>query len=181
MLFHSFAAFFCAFFLENSVVNPILRRSHFQVRSSWLLSSFLSRKPDFVSQCLGYPHGPDQVCWQFLTTAFFLENLFAISDIPNLASRPDPVGYHQFSISKAWFCISMFRIPAQARSSQLAVLCAAFFLENLFAISDIPNLASRPDPVSCLVNLYDSAHKAYWTVFFLESLFVNSILRKLHL
>ena len=98
--------------------------------------SFLSRKPDFVSQCLGYPHGPDQVCWQFLTTAFFLENLFAISDIPNLASRPDPVGYHQFSISKAWFCISMFRIPAQARSSQLAVLCAAFFLENLFAISD---------------------------------------------
>ncbi len=30
----------------------------------------------------------------------------------------------------------MFRIPAQARSSQLAVLCAAFFLENLFAISD---------------------------------------------
>jgi hypothetical protein len=143
--------------------------------------SFLSRKPDFVSQCLGYPHGPDQVCWQFLTTASFLENLFAISDIPNLASRPDPVGYHQFSISKAWFCISMFRIPAQARSSQLAVLCAAFFLENLFAISDIPNLASRPDPVSCLVNLYDSAHKAYWTVFFLESLFVNSILRKLHL
>jgi hypothetical protein len=42
--------------------------------------SFLSRKPDFVSQCLGYPHGPDQVCWQFLTTASFLENLFAISD-----------------------------------------------------------------------------------------------------
>jgi hypothetical protein len=56
--------------------------------------------------------------------------------LPSLASRPDPVGYHQFSISKAWFCISMFRIPAQARSSQLAVLCAAFFLENLFAISD---------------------------------------------
>jgi hypothetical protein len=56
-----------------------------------VLSRFLSRKPDFVPQCLGYPHKPDQVHLTMLCVAFFLENLFAISDIPNFASRPDPV------------------------------------------------------------------------------------------
>jgi hypothetical protein len=57
----------------------------------FVLSRFLSRKPDFVPQCLGYPHKPDQVHLTMLCVAFFLENLFAISDIPNFASRPDPV------------------------------------------------------------------------------------------
>jgi hypothetical protein len=146
MLFHSFAAFFCAFFLENSVVNPILRRSHFQVRSSWLLSSFLSRKPDFVSQCLGYPHRPDQVC---LTTLINLLSRKPIRDfgLPSLASRPDPVGYRQFSISKARFCISMFRIPARARSSLLTVPHHSLLSRKPIRDFGLPSLASRPDPV----------------------------------
>jgi hypothetical protein len=67
----------------------------------------------------------------------------------------------------------MFRIPAQARSSQLAVLCAAFFLENLFAISDYL--------VSLAGQIQSAASSIFWlrTQSLLNSILSRKLIREL--
>ena len=76
--------------------------------------SFLSRKPDFVSQCLGYPHRPDQVNWQCFVLLSFSKTysrfrIYLISLAGQIQSAASSISMtphtkltEQYSFSKAY-------------------------------------------------------------------------------